>query len=134
MKILALITARGGSKRIPRKKRLPLGGKPLIAWSIEVAQNIDEICDIFVSTDDLIIKDVALKYGAYVPFLRPHELSDDTALIADVAIHALDWYEHNRNKVDGLCSCNPHLRSEPVKLSRKESVSLSSMKKSLFWE
>ena len=107
MKILALITARGGSKRIPRKNVLPLGGKPLIAWSIEVAQNIDEICDIFVSTDDPIIKDVALKYGANVPFLRPQELSDDTALSSDVAIHALDWYEHNRNKVDGLLLLQP---------------------------
>ena len=107
MKILALIPARGGSKRLPRKNIKLLGGKPLIAWSIDVARNIDEICDIFVSTDDQEIKDVALQYNAFVPILRPKELSTDTALSVDVALHVVDWYERNKNIVDGIMILQP---------------------------
>jgi CMP-N,N'-diacetyllegionaminic acid synthase len=107
MKILALITARGGSKRIPGKNIRPLGGKPLIIWSIDVAKEIAEITDILVSTDDKNISDVARNAGAIVPWLRPPELATDTALSVDVCLHALEWYEKENGKVDGLMLLQP---------------------------
>lgn len=107
MKILALIPARGGSKRLPGKNIRLLGGKPLIAWSIDVVKCIPEICDILVSTDDAAIAAVSKEAGALVPWLRPAELSTDTASSIDVALHALDWYEAEKGTVDGLLLLQP---------------------------
>jgi N-acylneuraminate cytidylyltransferase len=107
MRILALITARGGSKRIPGKNIRPLGGKPLIVWSIDVAKGIAEIADILVSTDDKKISDVAKNAGAIIPWLRPPELATDTASSVDVCLHALEWYEKENGKVDGLMLLQP---------------------------
>jgi CMP-N,N'-diacetyllegionaminic acid synthase len=107
MKILALIPARGGSKRVPGKNIRPLGGLPLIVWSINAAKGIAEICDILVSTDDAAIAEVAQAAGALVPWLRPANLSTDTATSADVALHALNWYEAERGAVDGLLLLQP---------------------------
>lgn len=92
-RILALIPARGGSKRLPRKSVLPLQGKPLIAWTIEAALRCSAIDEVCVSTDDPEIRDVSLSHGAKVPFLRPTALASDTASSADVALHALDFYQ-----------------------------------------
>ena len=89
MKILALISARGGSKGIPRKNIRPLAGKPLIAWSIEAALSCDCITRTVVSTDDFEIAEVAKTYGAEIPFIRPSQIStDETPGIAPV-LHAL---------------------------------------------
>ena len=77
MKNIAFIFARGGSKGLPGKNILPFYGKPLIAWSIEQALNIDCIDKVIVSTDSVEIQEVALQFGAEVPFLRPIELSQD---------------------------------------------------------
>jgi len=107
MRILALIAARGGSKRVRGKNIKLLGGKPLIVWSIDIAKNIPAICDILVSTDDGAIAEVAHKAGALVPWLRPAVLSSDTASSVDVAIHALNWYERENGKVDGLLLLQP---------------------------
>jgi CMP-N,N'-diacetyllegionaminic acid synthase len=107
MRILALITARGGSKRLPGKNIRVLGGKPLIVWSIDVAKDIPDICDILVSTDDPVIAAVCSEAGAYVPWLRPAELATDTASSVDVALHALDWYEAEKGAVDGLLLLQP---------------------------
>ena len=107
MRILALITARGGSKRLPGKNIRVLGGKPLIVWSIDVVKDIQEICDILVSTDDPAIAAVCAEAGAYVPWLRPSELASDTANSVDVALHALDWYEAENGVVDGLLLLQP---------------------------
>lgn len=107
MRILALILARGGSKRIPGKNIRNLGGKPLIVWSIDVARGIPEICDILVSTDDPAIAAVCREAGALVPWLRPDELSTDTASSIDACLHALDWYESEKGKVDGLLLLQP---------------------------
>lgn len=107
MRILALIPARGGSKRLPGKNIRPLGGKPLIAWSIDAAKGIPEICDILVSTDDPLIANISRDAEALVPWLRPAELATDTAGSADVAIHALDWYESEHGVVDGLLLLQP---------------------------
>lgn len=107
MKILALIPARGGSKRLPGKNIRPLGGKPLIVWSIDAAKGIPDISDIMVSTDDRAIAGIALDAGALVPWLRPAELASDTASSVDVVLHALDWYEHEKGRVDGLLLLQP---------------------------
>lgn len=107
MRILALITARGGSKRLPGKNIRVLGGKPLIVWSIDVAKGIPAICDIFVSTDDPAIATVCSEAGALVPWLRPAELATDTASSVDVVLHALDWYEAEKGVVDGVLLLQP---------------------------
>jgi CMP-N,N'-diacetyllegionaminic acid synthase len=107
MKILALITARGGSKRLPGKNIRVLGGKPLIVWSIDVARDVSEICDILVSTDDPEIAKVCTGAGAMVPWQRPAALATDTATSVDVALHALDWYETDKGAVDGILLLQP---------------------------
>lgn len=107
MKVLALVPARGGSKRIPGKNIRPLDGKPLITWSIDCVRGLPGICDILVSTDDLSISEIAKAAGALVPWLRPAELAADTATSVDVAIHALDWYEEKHGVVDGLLLLQP---------------------------
>lgn len=91
-KVLAIIPARGGSKRLPRKNILPLGGKPLIGWTIEAAKNSAYIDDIFISTDDQEIAVVASQFGITVPELRPEELSTDTATTQSVLFYTLEKY------------------------------------------
>lgn len=88
--ILALITARGGSKGIPQKNIIDLGGKPLLAWTIEAAQKSKYIDRLILSSDDAKIIDTAKAYGCEVPFIRPAELASDTASSMDVIFHALD--------------------------------------------
>jgi len=107
LRILALITARGGSKRLPGKNIRFLGGRPLIVWSIEVARGCPGICDILVSTDDPAIAEVARNAKALVPWLRPAELATDEASSVDVCLHALEWYEDKNGKVDGLLLLQP---------------------------
>lgn len=92
MKCLYLITARGGSKGIPGKNIKPLGGKPLIAYSIEAAQGVASREDICLSTDSVEIIRVAESLGINVPFQRPAELATDTASSESVILHALDFY------------------------------------------
>ena len=89
---LAVIPARGGSKRIPRKNIKPFCGKPMIAWSIEAALQSGCFDKIVVSTDDAEIAEVACQYGARVPFMRPAELSDDHTGTTAVIAHAIDWF------------------------------------------
>ena len=94
-KMLALILARGGSSRLPRKNVLQLGGKPLIAWSIEAALQSQCNPRVLVSTDDQEIAETSTKWAADVPFLRPTELAqDDTPSMAPI-LHALQWLEEN---------------------------------------
>ena len=107
MKILALITARYGSKRVPGKNIRKLGNKPLVIWSIDAVKNNKYICDILVSTDNKKIADICLEAGAYLPWLRPSNLARDTTSSVDVALHALDWYESEKGAVDGLLLLQP---------------------------
>lgn len=107
MKVLAIIPARGGSKRLPGKNIRVLGGKPLIVWSIDVAKDIPEICDILVTTDDPEIAAICTAAGALVPWLRPAELATDEASSVDVALHAINWYEKERGSVDGVLLLQP---------------------------
>lgn len=88
---IAIITARGGSKRIPRKNIRPFLGKPMIAWPIEAALASGCFTHVLVSTDDTEIAEVALRHGAEVPFLRPAELADDFTHAHKAARHMLEW-------------------------------------------
>ena len=89
---VAIIPARGGSKRIPRKNIRPFGGRPMIAWSIDAALQSGCFDRVIVSTDDAEIADVAQAAGASVPFLRPPELSDDHTGTIPVVAHAVQWH------------------------------------------
>ena len=88
---IAVIPARGGSKRIPKKNIKLFNGKPIIAYSIEAALTSECFDTVIVSTDDNEIAKIATKYGAQVPFMRPDEISDDHATTLDVMKHAIDW-------------------------------------------
>jgi pseudaminic acid cytidylyltransferase len=88
---IAVIPARGGSKRIPRKNIRDFCGKPMIAYSIEAALQSGCFDRVIVSTDDVEIAEIAKKYGAEVPFMRPAELSNDYAGTIPVIGHAIEW-------------------------------------------
>jgi len=107
VKILTLIPARGGSKRLPGKNIKELGGLPLIAWTLHAARDSSVCAAIVVSTDDEAIAAVAREHGADVPGLRPAALATDTAGSVDVALHALDLYEAGHGPVDGLLLLQP---------------------------
>lgn len=100
---LAVIPARGGSKRIPRKNIKDFCGKPIIAYSIEAAINSGLFDKIIVSTDDEEIAQIARNYGAEVPFLRPKELADDYTGTTAVAKHAIEWYLERKIEFDNVC-------------------------------
>lgn len=100
---LAVIPARGGSKRIPRKNIKLFGGKPMIAWSIAAAQQSGCFDRIIVSTDDAEIAQVAQAHGANVPFMRPPELSDDHAGTIPVIAHAVAWQNQNGAQAQDVC-------------------------------
>jgi len=88
--VLAIVPARSGSKGIPRKNLASLGGRPLIAWTIEAAQAARHVDRIVVSTDDEAIAELSVKLGASVPSLRPVELASDATPMWDVVAYALD--------------------------------------------
>lgn len=87
---LGVICARGGSKGLPDKNILDLGGRPLIAWAVQAARDATRLDRTIVSTDSARIADAARTHGAEVPFLRPPELADDTAKITDALVHAVE--------------------------------------------
>lgn len=93
MNTLGLIPARGGSKGISGKNVRLMAGKPLIAWTIEVAKTCHYLDRLIVSTDDEEIAAVARQYGAETPFMRPRELASDAASSEGVFLHAIDWFE-----------------------------------------
>jgi N-acylneuraminate cytidylyltransferase/CMP-N,N'-diacetyllegionaminic acid synthase len=105
--LITIITARGGSKGLPRKNVLPFYGKPLIAYTIEAAKNSSSIDRIIVSTDDEEIAAVAREFGAEVPFMRPAELASDTASSRDVILHALSFLEEQRSSIEDFCLLQP---------------------------
>ncbi|AXV66482.1 pseudaminic acid cytidylyltransferase [Pseudoalteromonas lipolytica] len=100
---IAIIPARGGSKRIPRKNIKLFHGKPMIAYSIEAAIKSGCFDKVIVSTDDAEIADVAQQFGAQVPFMRPADIADDYATTLDVMKHALEWLEAQGDAVDNVC-------------------------------
>jgi pseudaminic acid cytidylyltransferase len=100
---IAIIPARGGSKRIPRKNVKDFCGKPMIAWPIIAALESRLFEAVLVSTDDDEIATVAEAYGAVAPFRRPAELSDDHTPTLPVIAHAIRWWEEHRSPVDFAC-------------------------------
>ena len=104
---LAIITARGGSKRIPRKNIKEFCGKPIMAYSIEAAKQADVFDEIMVSTDDEEIAEVGRKFGAVVPFFRSPKTSDDFATTADVLTEVLMEYEKMGKKFTHICCIYP---------------------------
>ena len=86
---IAVIPARGGSKRIPKKNIKDFCGKPMISYSIEAALNSNIFNEVIVSTDSKEIAQVAIEHGAKVPFMRPADISDDYASTGDVMSHAI---------------------------------------------
>lgn len=108
MHILAVIPARGGSKRLPGKNVKPLASLPLIAWTIKTALDSKVFCDVLVSTDDSDVAMVAREHGATVPWVRPAELATDTASAVDVLIHAVNEHEVKEHvRLDGVMLLQP---------------------------
>lgn len=104
---VAVIPARGGSKRIPRKNIRPFAGKPMIAHSIDCALGSGLFERVIVSTDDAEIMQVARQYGAEAPFTRPDELSGDHAGTAEVIGHAIDFLRAEGSRVSAVCCIYP---------------------------
>jgi CMP-N,N'-diacetyllegionaminic acid synthase len=109
MRILFLIPARGGSKGIPNKNIVQLNSKPLIGYTIEECLKISKTydCEICVSTDSVEIKNVAESFGIHVPFLRPEDISTDTASSEVVILHAIEWYRDNGKQFDFVVLLQP---------------------------
>ena len=104
---LAIIPARGGSKRIPRKNIKDFLGKPIIAYAIETALKSNLFDLVMVSTDDPEIAEVAKKYGASVPFTRSEKNSNDFATTADVLTEVLEWYREHKQLPETFCCLYP---------------------------
>ena len=104
---IAIIPARFGSKRIPQKNIKEFLGKPIIAYSIETAKESNIFDRIIVSTDSEKIAEIALNYGAEVPFLRPAELSGDFATTDNVLVHALQWFAESGISFEYACCLYP---------------------------
>ena len=107
-RVLGLITARAGSKGVPEKNVRPVGGVPLIAWSVRAARGAERLDRVVVSTDGAAIAEAAREWGAEVPFLRPSELAQDVSSHIDCVLHALDWLEENEGyRPDAICLLQP---------------------------
>lgn len=107
MKKIAIITARGGSKRIPRKNIKEFCGKPILAYSIEAALKSNVFDTVMVSTDDEEIAEIGRKYGAEVPFYRSEKTSNDFATTNDVLLEVLEEYEKRGEKFEMGCCIYP---------------------------
>ena len=107
LKILGLITARGGSKGIPRKNIKPLLGKPLLQYTAEAALAATRLQRVILSTEDPEIADVGRQCGLDVPFMRPVELAQDSTPSLDVIVHALRWIEEHGGALDAVCLLQP---------------------------
>lgn len=107
MRVLGLITARGGSKGVPKKNIKLLNGSPLLAYTVEAAKKAKLITDLILSTDDDEIIQVAENIGLEVPFKRPEELAVDSASSIDVVSHALQFFESKGIFYDAVCLLQP---------------------------
>lgn len=125
MSNLAIITARGGSKRIPRKNIRDFLGKPIIAYSIEAALQSRLFDEVMVSTDDQEIAEVAKRYGAKVPFIRSSQNANDHATLADVILEVIDQYADIGKQFDAICCILP---TAPFITSNRISEAFDKMK------
>jgi pseudaminic acid cytidylyltransferase len=129
MKTLCIIPARGGSKRIPRKNIKEFLGKPIIAYPIEVALKSKLFDEVMVSTDDKEITEIALNFGAKVPFIRSKKNSNDIATTFDVINEVLSKYEENKINFDACCCIYP---TTPLLTIQKLTDGLELLKKNNF--
>lgn len=125
---IAIIPARGGSKRLPNKNILPLENKPLINWTVEAALKTNLFDMVLVSTDSQSIADIAKAAGAAVPFLRPSELASDTSTTNDVIKHMVEWIEQKYSPVARITLLQP---TSPLRNARNiiEAMALYEEKK-----
>ena len=107
MKSLAIIPARGGSKRIPKKNIKPFNGKPIIGYVIEKAIQSKAFSKVIVSTDSKEIVEVSTSFGAEIPFLRPKEISDDFTSVTAVVRHGIEYFENVNEIYDTICLLYP---------------------------
>jgi CMP-N-acetylneuraminic acid synthetase len=121
LKIIAIIPARGGSKRFPGKNLFPLNGKPLLSYPINIAKKVKQIDRIIVSTDDKKIAAAARKYGAEVPFMRPVFLAKDNSSVAEAMVYTVRRLEKEEgfraDYIVLLQATNPLVRSEDVEMA-----------------
>ena len=118
MKTLAIITARGGSKRIPRKNIKDFMGKPMLAYAVEAALKSELFDEVMVSTDDNEIAEIAKKYGANVPFMRSEATANDFATTRDVLVEVVEEYKKRGKVFDNVACiypCVPFLTAEILK-------------------
>lgn len=118
MKNIAIITARGGSKRIPRKNVKEFMGKPMLAYAIEAALSSNIFDEVMVSTDDSEIAEIAKKYGAKVPFMRSAATANDFATTNDVLNEVLEEYKKQGQMFENICCiypCVPFLTADILK-------------------
>lgn len=123
MRNIAIIPARGGSKRIPKKNIKEFLGKPIIAYSIQAALDSGLFNEVMVSTDDKEIAEAALKYGAKVPFMRSDKAADDYTPLADVITEVINTYKANNLYFDNFCcilATAPFLDGEDIVEAYKE--------------
>ena len=126
---IAIIPARGGSKRIPRKNVMPFCGKPMIAYAIEAAQKTGLFEHIVVSTDDAEIASVARGFGAQTPFTRPEALSGDYTTTSEVLVHAIQECQQLGLVIDHVCCiypCVPLIQADDIALALQRLGSSSS--------
>ena len=122
MRTIAIIPARGGSKRIPKKNIKLFYDKPIISYSIKVALDSKLFDEVMVSTDDIEIASLAKEFGAKVPFIRSKKASDDFATTFDVVKEVIEKYEDNNQKFDTVCCiypCAPFITVNTLKVSFK---------------
>ncbi|MFH2138219.1 MAG: acylneuraminate cytidylyltransferase family protein [Candidatus Omnitrophota bacterium] len=144
LKVLGIIPARGNSKRLPGKNIKLLGGKPLIAYSIEAALGSKKISKVIVSTDDTRIRKISEEYGAQVPFLRPKKLAGDSAPMYPVIRHVVDFLEKKGEVFDIIVILQPtsplrrsididHAVNKLIKTKADSVVSLCLTEHSPYW-
>jgi pseudaminic acid cytidylyltransferase len=122
---IAIIPARGGSKRIPRKNLRPFCGKPIMAYSIQAARDAGVFDHVIVSTDDAEIAALAREFGAETPFVRPPELANDHATTVPVIRHAVDWVQANIGPVEQVCcvyATAPFVQADDLKIAYRRLV------------
>jgi CMP-N-acetylneuraminic acid synthetase len=107
MRVLGVVTARGGSKGIPRKNLRELAGKPLLAYTAEAALGARLLTDVVLSTDDDELATLGRRYGLQVPFRRPEELARDETPSLPVVQHAMHWMEEHGQFYDAVCLLQP---------------------------
>lgn len=139
--VLALITARGGSKGLPKKNIRALGGKPLLAWTVEAARHSRYIDRIILSSDDQEIIKIGLQYGCECPFIRPAELASDDASTMDAVHHALANIKNRYEYIVLLQPTSPFRSAEDIdnclerclSLNAPACVSVTECEKNPYW-